>query len=165
MKQTGEMPVIGWRELVALPQLGVSLVRCKVDTGARTSALHAFYVEEVEENGVAKVRFGLHSDQEDSVREVHCVAPVCDRRLVSDSGGHQELRYVIRSVVVLGNDAWPIEITLTNRDSMRYRMLLGRTAIINNYVVDTSRSYVAGKPLELAVPRSFVQPPPDEEEE
>ncbi len=156
--------VLGWREWVALPHLGVPLIRCKVDTGARTSALHTFYVEEYPDNGIAMVRFGVHPDQDNTQREVHCTAPVADRRTVTDSGGHQEIRYVIRTDVVVGNDAWPIEITLTNRDSMRFRMLLGRSAIANNYIVDAARSNLVGKPAISPLAHAYTEPAADEEE-
>lgn len=146
MTERFKLPVIGWREWVALPELNVPLVECKVDTGARTSALHAFYLEPFEENGIQRVRFGLHPVQGDTDREIHCIADVHDERVVSDSGGHKESRYVIRTPVVLGNDIWPIEITLTNRDTMRFRMLLGRTAMSNNFIVDPALSRQMGKP-------------------
>ena len=141
-----ELPSIGWREWVALPELGIIKLRCKVDTGARTSALHAFYVEEYSEAGLAMVRFGLHPKQDDTKTEVHCQARIHDRRKVTDSGGHTEQRYVIQTPVVLGKSIWDIEITLTNRDTMKYRMLLGRTAIARNFLVDASATGLAGKP-------------------
>lgn len=146
MSDRFKLPVIGWREWIALPELNVPLVECKVDTGARTSALHAFYLEPFEEKGIRRVRFGLHPVQGDTEQEIHCVADVFDERVVSDSGGHKETRFVIRTPVVLGNDTWPIEITLTNRDTMRFRMLLGRTALSDNFIVDPALSRQMGKP-------------------
>lgn len=164
MRRKKTLSVIGWREWVALPLLGEMLLRCKVDTGARTSALHAFYVEEFQDNGVTMVRFGLHPEQDNTEKEVHCVAEVADRRTVTDSGGHQESRYVIKTTAVVGNDAWPIEITLTNRDSMRYRMLLGRSAIASGYLVDAARSHLMGQPTVNPVTHEFKPPMADEEE-
>ena len=141
-----DLPILGWREWVALPELGVKKIRCKVDTGARTSALHAFYVEEFSEGGRRKVRFGLHPVQDSVDKELHCEAFVNEQREVTDSGGHTETRYVIETPVVIGNSTWPIEINLTNRDTMRYRMLLGRTAIAQYFNVDASGSHLMGKP-------------------
>lgn len=140
------LPVVGWREWVALPALGVKQIRCKVDTGARTSALHAFYVEEFNQDDKPMVRFGLHPKQGNTEKEIHCEAEVIDQREVTDSGGHIEKRYVIRTQVVLGKSTWPIEMTLTNRDTMRFRMLLGRTAIADHFLVDSAGSHLAGKP-------------------
>jgi len=141
-----KLSILGWREWAALPKLGVKQIRCKVDTGARTSALHAFYIEEFTQDSINMVRFGLHPIQGNTDKEIHCEAEVFDRRDVTDSGGHTETRYVIKTDVVLGKSIWPIEMTLTNRDTMRFRMLLGRTAMTDYFLVDSAGSHLMGKP-------------------
>jgi len=158
------LPVVGWNEWASLPQLQVPLIRCKVDTGARTSALHAFYIEQFTESGVSRVRFGLHPEQGKTDKEIHCVADVVDVRSVTDSGGHSEQRIVIETQVVVGSASWPIEVTITNRDTMRFRMLLGRTAIADNYIVDPGATCLRGKPAVKPVLRPLMRRSRDEEE-
>jgi hypothetical protein len=135
---------IGWREWLALPMLQIPAIKAKVDTGARTSALHAFFVEPFERNGMQMVRFGVHPLQKRLDLEIVCEAPVKDYRSVSDSGGHREMRYVIETEVVLGDLKKRIEMTLTNRDNMRFRMLLGRTAMAGMSVLP-NKSYLTGR--------------------
>jgi len=138
-------PIIGWREWIALPQLGIERIKAKVDTGARTSALHAWKIEPFERDGVLWVRFQLHPLQRNNRVTVPCEALVVDHRAVRNTSGKEQMRYVIQTGVTLGNVSWPIEVTLTNRDKMGFRLLLGRTAVKNRFLIDTGRSYLCSK--------------------
>ena len=139
---------VGWREWVSLPELNIEHIKAKIDTGARTSALHAFSVRAFTQHGKKMVRFKIHPYQRRKDIVVECVAPILDKRWVSDSGGHREQRYVIESSVKLGDQEWPIELTLTNRETMQFRMLLGRTAMKGRIIVNPGRSYLVGKKPE-----------------
>ena len=145
MSAATDLVVIGWREWIGFPGLGISQIKAKVDTGARTSCLHAFLVEPFERDGNLWVRCDIHPHQRDNTRVLSCMAPVMDRRLVRDSGGHEELRYVVETEVAIGERTHTVEVTLTDRDSMKFRVLLGRTAMEGRYIVDPGRSYLRGK--------------------
>jgi ribosomal protein S6--L-glutamate ligase len=137
--------VLGWEEWVALPELGLPAIKAKVDTGARTSALHAFYVELFGPARARKVRFGVHPVPRRDDIEVECIARMIDRREVRSSNGEREQRYVIETPIRIGEREWPIEVTLTDRGMMSYRMLLGRRAIGGNVLVDPSSSFLQPK--------------------
>ena len=145
-----EMLTLGWREWVNLPQLGIPQIKAKVDTGARTSALHAFELRPYTEGGRDRIEFRIHPLQKDIDTVVVCNADIHDTRTVTDSGGHKEERYVIETALCIGKFSWPIEVTLTSRDDMLFRMLLGRTAIKKIARVDPARSYLIGKKKRAA---------------
>lgn len=149
--------MIGWKEWLVLPDLGIPALKAKIDTGARTSALHTFSLEEFTRQGQRRVRFGIHPLRKQEKVELFCEAPVFDRRLVKDSGGHSEMRYVIETTVILGTLQWPIQITLTNRDGMMFRMLLGRTALRQRFVVDPGQAYLTGRSLAKTYPNLKIR--------
>ena len=142
---TSKLITVGWREWILLPDLGLPKIKAKIDTGARTSCLHAFSVEPFLKDEKEWVRFGIHPHQDDSETEVYCEAEVYDKRMVTDSGGHKEERYVITTELAIAEQRWPIEITLTNRDTMLFRMLLGRTSMENKIIVNPAGSFLLGR--------------------
>jgi len=128
------LPLLGWREWVALPHLNINELKAKIDTGARSSALHAFSIEPYRKNGQRWVMFAIHPQQ---------------KNIVTDSGGHKQRRYVIETELILGSSMLRAEITLTNRDSMLFRMLIGRTTINTRFIIDPNASYLQGIPSHL----------------
>lgn len=144
-KPRKKLKVIGWREWVSLPGLGIHRIKAKVDTGARTSALHAFALHSFKEGNKDRIRFDIHPTQHNVTEVVTCEADIIDKRWVTDSGGHREERFVIITTMLLGGRRIPIEITLTERDTMLFRMLLGRSAIRKRFMVNPARSFIRGK--------------------
>lgn len=141
-----ERPVVGWREWVGLPELGVDRIKAKIDTGARTSSLHAFGLERFERDGREMVRFEAHPLQRDDSVSVAVEAELVERRSVRSSTGAETVRPVIETDLKLMGERWRIELTLIRRDLMGFRMLLGRQAIRGRFVVDPGRSFLGGKP-------------------
>lgn len=141
-----ELRRVGWREWVAIPELGIDSIKAKVDTGAKTSSLHAFRLKRFQQDGKEFVRFEVHPRQRKSKPSVTCECPVHEFRKVRSSSGHQELRPVILTEVEVAGERYRVEITLANRDAMGFRMLLGRQALRRRFVVDSGISYFGGKP-------------------
>ncbi|MBU1004043.1 MAG: ATP-dependent zinc protease [Proteobacteria bacterium] len=137
--------LIGWREIVAFPEWGIPGLKAKIDSGAKTSALHVFEPEVFERDGKRFVRFQIHPLQNSDLVSLPCEAELVERRKVTNSGGQSQRRYVVRTVIELAGRHWPIELTLTNRDKMKYRMLLGRSAMSGELLVDPQLSYQCGK--------------------
>ena len=138
---------IGWREWVGLPEFEVAALKAKVDTGARTSSLHALDPEPFSDRGMSFVRFMLLPVQDTLIFGRVVTAPMVDRRRVTDSGGHWQERYVVHLNIQLGPQLMPIEVTLANRRDMRFRMLLGRQAL-QNVSIDPAESYLLQKTAE-----------------
>lgn len=137
--------VAGSEEWVSLPGLGVPMIKVRVDSGAKTSALHAVNIIPFQRNGETWVSFDVFPIQFDGKRVVHCEAPVVDMRTIKSSTGNRETRYVIRTQMKLNEVVWEIEVSLTNRDSMGYRMLLGREAMRGKMLVDPESSFLFGE--------------------
>ena len=140
-----KLSIVGWREWVALPELGIAAVKAKVDTGARSSSLHAFDVEEFKRDGKIFVRFRVHPLQRNPRAFVESESELLEYRHVKSSGGHETLRPVIVTTIELLGQKWSIELTLASRDTMGFRMLIGRQALQRRFLVDSGRSFQGGK--------------------
>ncbi|QDU65157.1 ATP-dependent zinc protease [Engelhardtia mirabilis] len=151
--------VVGWREWVALPDLGVETIKAKVDTGARTSSLHAFNVVEFQRDGQDMVRFAIHPEQGRKRPEIQTEAPLLERRKVTPSSGHAELRPVVSTHIELLGRVFEVELTLTRRDAMGFRMLLGRQALRGRFVVDPGRSFLNGRRIKGTKRLKSSRPP------
>jgi hypothetical protein len=146
-----EQHTIGWKEWVSLPELAIPAIKAKIDTGARTSALHAYQLERVSKNGKDVAQFHIHPLQKRLDISVFCESEIIDMRIVKDSGGHQEERIFIQTPIQLGEKKWNIEISLTSRENMLFRMLLGRTGLISGgLLVNPEFRYTAGKDISHA---------------
>jgi hypothetical protein len=145
---------LGWREWLSLPLLGVPHIKAKIDTGARTSALHATKMRVVRRGDKRFVRFHTHPIQKNNEISIECLAPLVDRRFVTDSGGSKELRYIIQMPLQINGKKWEAEVSLTNRKKMRFRMLLGRTAL-KNCEIHPDASYLCGKVLRSKLKKDY----------
>lgn len=145
-RKTSDLPVIGWREWVGLPDFGIKMIKAKVDTGARSSSLHALNLREFERDGVKWVRFQVHPVQRKSNETVEVEVMVLDFRSVRSSSGKAAIRPVVVTNIELFGTTWPVELTLASRDEMGFRMLLGREAFRGRFLVDAGKSFYGGKP-------------------
>lgn len=141
--------IAGWREWVSLPGIGVPWIKAKLDTGARSSALHAFDVEEISGEGGDRVRFRVRPWQKSELDSVEVECPVHDRRLVRSSSGHSEERIVVLVEVEMFGRIVMAETTLSNRDQMGFRMLIGREALRQGFIVDPGESFLGGRAPRL----------------
>ena len=149
--------ILGWREWVGLPKLGIPLLKAKIDTGARSCALHTFALETFDRGGTQWLRFDLHPIQMRQDIVVRAEAPIIDQRLVTDSGGHQEYRYFIQTDLTIAGKNFSTEISLTTRDTMRFRMLIGRNVLNGRFTVDPEQSYVTGEHSKSRVVKLYRQ--------
>ncbi|MCL4832594.1 MAG: ATP-dependent zinc protease [Caldilineaceae bacterium] len=147
------LPVIGWREWVGLPDFGIETIKAKVDTGARSSSLHAFDLQEFEREGAKWVRFSVHPVQRKNTTTIQIEAPILEYRSVRSSSGRAARRPVVVTNITLLGVTWPVELTLASRDKMGFRMLLGREAFRRRFLVDAGKSYTGGRPKRDKPPK------------
>lgn len=140
------LPIIGWREWLAIPTLGIAGIKAKIDTGARSSSIHALHIRTLTERGTPHVSFMVYPEQRRRQPAIECLAEIRDERVVKSSTGHEQRRFVIHAMGCIGGLTWPIELTLANRAPMGFRMLLGREAIRGRFLVDADHSFMAGAP-------------------
>lgn len=138
--------IVGSEEWCSLPTIGIPTIKARVDSGAKTSALHAINIKTFTKDHQEWVKFDINPIQNNAKALIHCEAQLVDQRIVKSSSGFREKRFVIQTYVSLGEKTWEIEVTLTNRDSMGYRMLLGREAMSGRVMVDPEQRFVLGQP-------------------
>jgi hypothetical protein len=143
--ETGASRAIGWCEWVALPSLGIAAIQAKLDTGASTSALHASDIEPFSLDGRDMLRFVVFPRRRSDAKSLRVQAPLLGQRRVRSSSGHEELRWVVEATLGLAGDVWPIEWSVTARETMAFRLLLGRSALAQRFLVDPSVSYLRGR--------------------
>lgn len=147
--------LIGRNEWCALPDLSILAIKAKIDTGAKTSAIHALNIKSVKKNKIHYVHFDVNPIQANEETLVHCVAPVIDQRYITSSNGHKEHRFVIMTPLKIGKQRWDIELTLSNRDPLRYRMLLGREALNNRVIINPGISCNQGKVTKKSLQKIY----------
>lgn len=156
-KKINEHLLIGWREWCALPQLNVPAIKVKIDTGARTSALHAFNIRLQRKKGKDYVHFSVYPIQGNKNFAINCESLLVDQRYFMSSNGHKEYRYVILTEITLGDQTRSIELSLSNRDPLKFRMLLGREALKNLACIDTARSFCQGRIRKIELKKIYRQ--------
>lgn len=151
--------LLGWREWCRLPDLHLPLIKAKIDTGAKTSAIHAFDIKPFTKKGIGYVGFSVHPIQGNDKIVTKCSAKIKDQRMVTSSNGSRERRYVIDTELQFENidDVWNIELTLSNRDPLRYRMLLGREALRDFIIINPNKSFLMGKFKPSAVLKEYTK--------
>lgn len=140
--------IVGREEWCSFPEINIPAVKCRVDSGAKTSSLHAINITPFKKNGIPWIKFDVHPLQYDGKTTITCETPVYDKRKVKSSSGSSELRYVIKTTLSIADKTWDVEVTLTNRDNMGYRMLLGRQAMTGKMLVDPQSHCLLGEPTE-----------------
>jgi hypothetical protein len=151
IKKINNLLLVGWREWCQLPQLNIRGIKAKIDTGARTSALHAFNIRLHNKKGRQLVQFSVYPLQGDRSIIVNCEAPLVDTRYITSSNGHKEYRYIILTNLTIGSRTRVIELSLSNRDPLKFRMLLGREALKNIALIDANRSFCQGRIKKSAI--------------
>lgn len=136
---------IGWREWVSFPDYGIGSIKAKIDTGAKTSAIHAFRIREVDYEGARHVEFFLHPEQKRRNPEIRCIAPVLDQRLIKSSNGTVQNRFIVSTTLAIADREWSIDLSLTNRDDMGFRLLIGRDALRNKVIIHPAKSFMLGR--------------------
>ncbi len=148
---------VGWAEWLTIPELGIPYIAAKIDTGARTSCLHTFSVDAFERRGETWLRIGLHPIKGNSDIEIWREIKAKEQRAVTDSGGHTEQRWVVELDLVIAGQTIRADVTLTNRDNMAYRMLLGRTAMTKRIRVNPGSKWLCGTPSTAELEEAKVR--------
>lgn len=149
---------VGWKEWCALPALQIPAIKAKIDTGAKTASIHAFNIEQYSEGGTPHVRFDLHPLQGTDVIGCSASAPVIDEREIMSATGHTEHRYVIETMLTLSGQSWPIELSLTARHAMRFRLLLGRDSLQDRVIIDPAAEYLSWEMTREALAELYTNP-------
>ena len=136
--------LIGWKEKAALPDLGVARLDAKIDTGAKSSAIHAVQPRPISHDGAECIEFFITLQTQERETRILCVAPLIDTRVIRSSNGEDQERFVVSSRLSLGDRTFPIELTLADRSAMEFQLLIGRAALANNFIVDPAQSYLLG---------------------